>query len=223
MAILRSPHPHAKIKKIDVSRARALRGVWDISTGAEIAELIGPVPSGSRRRFSITRSRSTGCASSASRSRSWWRTAAIAGGRLRPDGRTAMAVPLGSALGLPVAGSISISFRPDPETAQAHPDAAVRRGDDVGVDGVEVVAGLAGQHHALVAPAEGRIGPVQGRGGLQGDDRAVLPEGRERVIEMVAAVDQADVTGPRRRACRAPPSAPRSGRAGMTTRRPRSR
>lgn len=44
-AILRSPHPHAKIKKIDVSRARALRGVWDVSTGEEIAQLIGPVPS----------------------------------------------------------------------------------------------------------------------------------------------------------------------------------
>ena len=44
-AILRSPHPHARIKKIDVSRARALRGVWDVSTGEEIAQLIGPVPS----------------------------------------------------------------------------------------------------------------------------------------------------------------------------------
>ena len=44
-AILRSPHPHARIKKIDVSRACALRGVWDVATGDEIAALIGPVPS----------------------------------------------------------------------------------------------------------------------------------------------------------------------------------
>jgi 2-furoyl-CoA dehydrogenase large subunit len=44
-AILRSPHPHAKIKAIDVSRARALRGVWDVATGDDIAQLIGPVPS----------------------------------------------------------------------------------------------------------------------------------------------------------------------------------
>jgi 2-furoyl-CoA dehydrogenase large subunit len=44
-AILRSPHPHARIKRIDTSRARALRGVWDVATGEEIAQLIGPVPS----------------------------------------------------------------------------------------------------------------------------------------------------------------------------------
>ncbi len=44
-AILRSPHPHARIKRIDASRALALPGVYDVVTGKDIAELIGPVPS----------------------------------------------------------------------------------------------------------------------------------------------------------------------------------
>jgi 2-furoyl-CoA dehydrogenase large subunit len=44
-AILRSPHPHARILRIDASRARALPGVWDIVTGNDLAGLIGPVPS----------------------------------------------------------------------------------------------------------------------------------------------------------------------------------
>src|SRR5438094_4123346 len=44
-AILRSPHPHARIKRIDTSRARALRGVWDVTTGEDVATLIGPLPS----------------------------------------------------------------------------------------------------------------------------------------------------------------------------------
>ena len=44
-AILRSPHPHARIRRIDVARARELPGVWSIVTGKDIADLIGPVPS----------------------------------------------------------------------------------------------------------------------------------------------------------------------------------
>ena len=44
-AILRSPHPHARIGRIEVARALALPGVRGIVTGAEVAELIGPVPS----------------------------------------------------------------------------------------------------------------------------------------------------------------------------------
>ena len=44
-AILRSPHPHARIVRIDATHARALRGVWDVVTGDELAVLIGPVPS----------------------------------------------------------------------------------------------------------------------------------------------------------------------------------
>ena len=43
--ILRSPHPHARILHIDVSRAVQLPGVRDVVTGTDIAELIGPIPS----------------------------------------------------------------------------------------------------------------------------------------------------------------------------------
>ncbi len=44
-AILRSPHPHARIVRIDATRARALPGVRDVVTGSDLAALIGPVPS----------------------------------------------------------------------------------------------------------------------------------------------------------------------------------
>ena len=44
-AILRSPHPHARIRSIDVSRAAALPGVVGVVTGAEIAAVAGPIPS----------------------------------------------------------------------------------------------------------------------------------------------------------------------------------
>ncbi len=44
-AILRSPHPHARIGRIDVARALALPGVRGVVVGSEVAELIGPVPS----------------------------------------------------------------------------------------------------------------------------------------------------------------------------------
>jgi 2-furoyl-CoA dehydrogenase large subunit len=43
-AILRSPHPHARIVRIDAARALALQGVQAVVTGKEIAELIAPVP-----------------------------------------------------------------------------------------------------------------------------------------------------------------------------------
>src|SRR5262245_1857834 len=44
-AILRSPHPHARIRAIDATRAAALPGVVGIVTGAELAKLVGPIPS----------------------------------------------------------------------------------------------------------------------------------------------------------------------------------
>lgn len=43
-AILRSPHPHARIRRIDVAQARELPGVWSIVIGKDIRDLIGPVP-----------------------------------------------------------------------------------------------------------------------------------------------------------------------------------
>src|SRR5882724_1991569 len=44
-AILRSPHPHARIGRIDLARARDLPGVRGIVTGKDVSDLIGPVPS----------------------------------------------------------------------------------------------------------------------------------------------------------------------------------
>ena len=41
-AILRSPYAHARIRSIDVSRAKALPGVIRVVTGAELAERTGP-------------------------------------------------------------------------------------------------------------------------------------------------------------------------------------
>src|SRR3954469_23199518 len=44
-AILRSPHPHARIRGIDTRRALALPGVVGVVTGAELVKLVGPIPS----------------------------------------------------------------------------------------------------------------------------------------------------------------------------------
>lgn len=43
-AILRSPHPHARIRAIDTSRAEAMPGVYGVVTGRQLAEVVGPVP-----------------------------------------------------------------------------------------------------------------------------------------------------------------------------------
>jgi carbon-monoxide dehydrogenase large subunit len=43
-AALRSPHAHARIKSIDVSRAKALPGVVAVMTGADVAKVTGPLP-----------------------------------------------------------------------------------------------------------------------------------------------------------------------------------
>jgi 2-furoyl-CoA dehydrogenase large subunit len=44
-AILRSPHPHARIRGIDVQSAAALPGFVGAVTGADLADLVGPIPS----------------------------------------------------------------------------------------------------------------------------------------------------------------------------------
>jgi 2-furoyl-CoA dehydrogenase large subunit len=44
-AILRSPHPHARIRAIDVARALALPGVVGVVTGAQLLRAVGPIPS----------------------------------------------------------------------------------------------------------------------------------------------------------------------------------
>src|SRR5262245_2744116 len=43
-AALRSPHAHARIRSIDVSSARSLPGVVAVLTGADIAGVLGDVP-----------------------------------------------------------------------------------------------------------------------------------------------------------------------------------
>jgi len=43
VAILRSPHAHARIKKIDVTKAQALKGVVAVLTGKEVAEQTKPI------------------------------------------------------------------------------------------------------------------------------------------------------------------------------------
>lgn len=43
-AVLRSPFPHARIVRIDVSRARELPGVFDVITGSELPDLVDPQP-----------------------------------------------------------------------------------------------------------------------------------------------------------------------------------
>jgi carbon-monoxide dehydrogenase large subunit len=43
-AVLRSPHPHARIARIDTSRARALPGVFAVVTGEDAKEMTNPLP-----------------------------------------------------------------------------------------------------------------------------------------------------------------------------------
>jgi CO/xanthine dehydrogenase Mo-binding subunit len=43
-AVLRSPHPHATIRSVDCTAGRALEGVLAVLSGAELAELIDPLP-----------------------------------------------------------------------------------------------------------------------------------------------------------------------------------
>ena len=49
-AVLRSPHAHARIRSVDCTRARAVEGVLAVLSGAELAEIIDPMP-----RFVIDR------------------------------------------------------------------------------------------------------------------------------------------------------------------------
>jgi carbon-monoxide dehydrogenase large subunit len=46
MALLRSPYGHARITKIDASKARSMRGVVAVVTGSDVKDLSGPVPIG---------------------------------------------------------------------------------------------------------------------------------------------------------------------------------
>ncbi len=54
-AILRSPHPHARVRSIETRRAEELRGVIGVVTGAQIAQVAGIIPSvvRSKMRFQV--------------------------------------------------------------------------------------------------------------------------------------------------------------------------
>ena len=82
LAFKRSDVPHGRILAIDTSAAEALDGVEAVFTGAQIAELVGPLaepaavpgaraPRGGDRRRAL---------SLASRSPSWWRATATSRG-----------------------------------------------------------------------------------------------------------------------------------------------
>ncbi len=47
-AILRSPHAHARITRIDTTRAESLAGVVGVATGSQVAALVNPLPSAVR-------------------------------------------------------------------------------------------------------------------------------------------------------------------------------
>ena len=66
-AILRSPHAHARIRSIDTSAAMDVPGVAGVITGADVLAHTQPFAVGVERRSSITASRPTRRASSASR------------------------------------------------------------------------------------------------------------------------------------------------------------
>src|SRR5215467_6200972 len=42
--VLRSPYPHAKINSIDLSKARALKGIACVLAGSDLGDKVGPVP-----------------------------------------------------------------------------------------------------------------------------------------------------------------------------------
>ncbi|MDU3039955.1 MAG: hypothetical protein E7B37_02480, partial [Bradyrhizobium sp.] len=43
LTILRSPHAHARIRRIDVARAKAMPGVIEVLTGADLTQNVGPL------------------------------------------------------------------------------------------------------------------------------------------------------------------------------------
>src|SRR4051812_26932688 len=55
VAILRSPHAHARIRSVDLAAARACPGVVVIADGATVREQLGPLPSGGRKQTEYAR------------------------------------------------------------------------------------------------------------------------------------------------------------------------
>jgi carbon-monoxide dehydrogenase large subunit len=55
LAVLRSPHAHARIQRIDAEAARARPGVVAVVTGATVRERLGPLPTGGRKQGEAAR------------------------------------------------------------------------------------------------------------------------------------------------------------------------
>jgi len=88
-----------------------------------------------------------------------------------------------------------------PEGAPCQPDPAVGIGQDAGIDGVEVHAGLGFDDHALVDPLEvGAVG-VECLIGSQADEGALAAEGGGGIIEAEVIADFVDIGGPQFAAC----------------------
>ena len=100
LALVRSPHAHARVARIDGAAARALDGVVAVLTRADMPELAAlGAAAGSRaqgaRRISTPFSPRARCAMSASRWPSWWPTDRVPGrgrGRARRRGLRGAAV-----------------------------------------------------------------------------------------------------------------------------------
>ncbi len=61
--LLRSPHPHARILSIDISKAAALPGVFAVITGADVPQPYSPQKNGARAcgACPLSIGRSAGC------------------------------------------------------------------------------------------------------------------------------------------------------------------
>ena len=72
-AVLRSPHAHARIVSVDVSKAAALPGVLCVMTGADAAEVCDPLPTWASPPVLQPVIAMTACATSARRWQRWRR------------------------------------------------------------------------------------------------------------------------------------------------------
>src|SRR6266702_4279890 len=93
-------------------------------------------------------------------------------------------------------GCEAAEFDAGPEGAEDEPVLTLRVAEEVGVDGVEVVARAGFQDKAAIGPSVVGAGAVECLVGGKRDAGGVLAEEREGIVEAVLAVDEGDVGGP---------------------------